>query len=70
MNEHLYQYAVLLRPTPDEARKGEKTRIVVAPTGWQLFPSERAVLLQASRQIPEDLAVNKADQLDILVRPF
>ena len=69
MNERLYQYAVLLQPTAEEARRGERTKIVIPPSDWLVAASEQEVQLKAAMAIPQEYK-HCVDRLVVAVRPF
>lgn len=51
----LFRYAVLRTPSPEEAKDGRKTEIVIPPTEFALYPNEEAVRFAAIRAIPTEL---------------
>jgi len=66
----LFCYAVIKHPTTKEAEDGKKAEIIIPPSDWALYSSEREVLLEAASKIPEDVRTEHADRLEVAVRPF
>ena len=64
----LFQYAILWQPSEEQAKNGEKAKLVV-DLKTVLVNDEKAAFMVASREIPEEY-VDKLDQLQIAVRPF
>lgn len=69
MSERLFQYAVLLQPTVEEHETGKKAEIVIPPTKFFLAANESEVVMLASREVPQEY-MDKADRLEVAVRPF
>lgn len=69
MSERLFRYAVLLQPTSEERKAGKKADIVVPPTKFFLAANENEVVMLASREVPQEY-MDKADRLEVAVRPF
>ena len=67
--KRLFQYAILYRPTDAERKTGRDTEIVIEPTGFFLAASEEEVCMIAARRLPDDM-MDKADRLEVAVRPF
>ena len=66
----LYTVAILQKPTPAEAKKGEQEKLLVAPFHL-IAPDDQAAglaaILDHGDKIPADAA---RDRLEVLVRPF
>ena len=71
MKKTFYQYCVLLQPTKKEAEEGKSTEVVVAPSDvtWVLASSDAEASMIAARKVPESM-MDKADRLEVAVRPF
>jgi len=69
MSERLFQYAVLLNPTPEERKAGKKTVVVLPPSEFFLAVSESEVAMKAAKEIPASM-MDRADRLEVAVRPF
>ena len=66
----LFCYAVIKHPTPKAAADGARAEIIVPPSDWALYTSEKEVLLEAASKIPEEVRKQHADRLEVAVRPF
>lgn len=64
----LYEYAVILYPTEDEAKAGKVGEIIV-PKNSVLALTQQAAVVAASRAIPEKY-LDKLDRVEVAVRPF
>lgn len=64
----LFQIALVLHPTKEEAEKGVKSSIILQPKTIIAMDEKQAAII-AGREIPEEL-LSKLDQVDIAVRPF
>ena len=64
----LFQYAVIFNPTEEEAKNGQKAKVLVEPATILAKDDQQAYIL-AARKVPEDY-VDKLDQVSIAVRPF
>ena len=59
----LFEYAAIL-----SGKKDEEDKLLIEPT-WTLSESIAALNLRIARELPEDV-MDKADRVQILVRPF
>ncbi len=64
----IFQYAVILHPTPEEAKNGKRAKLVVEVTSI-LAKDESGAIMQAARSIPEEF-MDRQDRLEVAVRPF
>ena len=64
----LFQFAILLHPTHDEAEAGGISKLLVEITTVLAKDSNSAVML-AGRAIPVE-ALDKLDRVEVAVRPF
>lgn len=64
----LFQFAAIWNPTPEQAKDGQKARIIVEPTTILAKDTAQANML-AARALPEEM-VDQLDQIDIAVRAF
>jgi hypothetical protein len=67
--DRLYCYAVLLQPTEEGRKSGERAELIIPPSDWVVAKSEEEVMLIATRKIPENV-MQFADRLEVAVRPF
>ncbi len=69
MRQALFEYAVLVHPTDEEAKKGKATKLQMKDT--VMGSNQQSVLLSIAQSLPSNLA-NKISQglVDIAVRPF
>lgn len=68
MSMKLFQYAVILHPTPKEREDGANSKILV-PITTVLAMDVSAATLQAGRAISET-DLDKLDRIEVAVRPF
>lgn len=66
----LFCYAVIKHPTAKEAEDGKRSEIIIPPSDWALYSSEKEVLLEAASKIPEGVRKEAAERLEVAVRPF
>ena len=67
--QRLFEYAVLVHPTEDEAKEGGKTELLKQET--ILGSNEQAIIMGIAQDLPKELASKIATGLvDIAVRPF
>lgn len=64
----LYQYAVIWNPTEEQAKSGEKAKVLVEPATLLAKDDQQAYIL-AARKVPDDY-LEQLDQVQIAVRPF
>lgn len=64
----LFQYAVIWHPTEEQAKDGQKSKIVIEPA-TALAKNEPVASMEVIRKIPTEYA-DQLDQLDIAIRPF
>lgn len=64
----LFQYVAFLRPTEEEAKRGEIGKVIVDPKVI-LSINEQAASIMASRAIPEEF-IGSIDRIEVAVRPF
>lgn len=65
----IFEAAVLLHPTEKEVEDDGAKTILIQPVKSYLAETQQAVLLQVAKSIP-DSYMDKADQVEILIRPF
>ncbi len=70
MSERLYQYAVILHPTQEDAKSGVRAEIIVQPTNWLLARSADEALMFACRDSLLAAHMRSADRLEVIVLPF
>lgn len=71
MNERLFTFAVIFHPTADERKKGERSKLLVPPGEYKLYPNESAVQATALRhEAITDEHIQNADRLEVAARPF
>lgn len=63
----LFQYAILLHPTEDQAKSGKKTELLKFDT--ILASGKESAMVLASRSIPEE-QLEDLDQVEVILRPF
>lgn len=68
MNAKLFEYAIIWNPNGKQSKKGQKPKILVAPTTI-LQKSAEEVGVLAAREIPSKY-LDQLEQIDIAVRPF
>jgi hypothetical protein len=68
MSMRIFEYAVLKEPTPDEAKTGATTVLLVPITPVMALNEEQAMML-AGRAVPEAELPNM-DRITVAVRPF
>ena len=66
--ERLFQYAILLHPTPEECRAGKRTELLGKVETLVARGTEEAVL-HAARSIPAE-HLDKLNRVEVAVRPF
>ena len=64
----LFNYAVIWNPTEKQAKEGEKSKLVVAPTTLLAKDVNTASILVA-KQIPDEYN-EQLEQLQIVISPF
>ena len=64
----LFDYAVTLKPTPEDAKKGARETIIVQPSTC-VAANESEAMTIAARAIPAEYA-DALDRVDVSVRPF
>jgi len=64
----LFQFAILWHPTEQQAKDGQKDKMVVGVSTVLAKDSQMAIML-AGRDIPVEY-LGQIDQLEIAVRPF
>lgn len=67
-NSRIYIYAAVWYPAEEQAKAGQKPKLIVEPT-YVLALHTEAVSLIAARAIPEEYTDN-LDQISIAIRPF
>ena len=67
--EKLFQYAVIVHPTEDGRKAGERSVLLVPPGDWILARNEQEVVMVATRKIPEEHMAH-ADRIEVAVAPF
>jgi hypothetical protein len=70
MVDRLYQCAVILQPTDDERKAGQRAKIIVPPTEFFLAKSEEEAQLVVARDPRLADYLEVADRLEVAVRPF
>ena len=68
MASKLYQYAAIWEPSTEQAKSGEKAKLIVEPK-TVLCSDEKSAMVLAARSIPEEY-LNQLDQVQVVVRPF
>jgi hypothetical protein len=64
----LFQFAIILHPTPKEAEQGKASQLIVEVTTILAKDPSMAAML-AGRAIPQE-HLDKLDRLEVAVRPF
>jgi hypothetical protein len=64
----LFEYAIILKPTKDEANAGAGDKIVAKPD-YLCAKDQTTATILASRKIPDDL-LSILDRVEVAVRPF
>lgn len=70
MSERLYQYAVILQPTPDDAKAGKRAETIVKPTDYFMARSETEARMVANRDALLEVYMDVADRLEVIVQAF
>lgn len=65
----LFQYAIILHPTEEQAKEGKRAIIVKQPGECVVAKDEQELVLRAAREIPEK-HLNVLDRIEVAVRPF
>jgi hypothetical protein len=68
MRTNLFEFAILWHPTSEQAKKGEKSKIISKPE-YMLAKDVGAVNLKAAKSIPDEYD-DQLEQIEIAVRPF
>jgi hypothetical protein len=68
MRKVLFEIAILLHPSAEEARTGKSSEVLVMPK-YILAQSQEGATLLAAREIPES-HLDKLDRIEVAVRPF
>lgn len=68
MPSKLFQYAAIWEPTTEQAKNGEKAKLIVDPK-TVLCSDDKSAMVLAARSIPEEF-LNQLDQVQVVVRPF
>ncbi len=68
MPSKLFQYAAIWEPTTEQAKTGEKAKLIVDPK-TVLCADDKSAMVLAARDIPESY-LNQLDQVQVVVRPF
>lgn len=63
-----FQFLIIWHPTPDQAKEGRKSEIIVDLTTI-LSSSKEAASMTAAMRIPDRLK-EEIDQIQIAIRPF
>ena len=63
-----FEYGILWHPTDEQAKNGQKSKIVCAIT-TVLAHDEKGAVILASQEIPKEMH-DQLDQVEITVRPF
>jgi hypothetical protein len=66
--QRLFEFAIILHPTEDQANEGVSSKLLVAPK-FVLAKDQAAATLLAAREIPDD-CLDKLDRVEVAVRPF
>ena len=69
MNMTLFQYAVLQHPSAEQAKRGEKSTLVIPPSDFFLASNYDEAHMKAVKATPDEYMVD-ADRLEVAVRPF
>lgn len=79
MSKILYEYMVVLCPTPDESAAGVPPRLITPAPKYAFGSTPNAIFLMASREVPQVIndSANPGtpitidpDRVKIIVRPF
>lgn len=64
----LFEYAIIQKPTKDEASAGAGDKLIVKPD-YLVAKDQATANILAARKIPDDL-LDKLDRVEVAVRPF
>ena len=65
----LWQYAIVVHPTEDEAKAGKTSEVIVQPTDWFLAKDQNQAFAIALRKVQEE-HMDHFDRVEVAVRPF
>jgi hypothetical protein len=64
----LFQYAIILNPTVDEAKAGVQPRLLKDIT-TKIAVNQQAAMMSAAREIPAEYE-DELDRVEVAIKPF
>ena len=65
----LFEYALILHPTTEQKKKGERSKLLNGGIQHVLAPDESGAAMLAGRAIPEE-QIGTLDRIEVCIRPF